>query len=501
MKEIHKKIVHLLLEKKILISQDILVELQQQAEEELMERYVQLQEKSSEEIEFFLKNNKTEENNAKEDKSKEEVLHLKEQPKSGTIAVVYNHQSKKVNKSIIDFVSYFTTRYKTLEKILRKRQELQGLTSIKRIIQKQEKEAVSLIGLVKDVVETKKRNLIITVEDHTGEIPVIINATKKELFEEAKTLVFDEVIGVVGVSAKNAIFADKILWPDIPLYNELKKAPAEEYAVFLSDVHVGSKQFLQQDFEKFIKWVRGELGSEKQQNMVKKLKYIFFVGDIVDGINIYPGQEHDLKIVNLQEQYTECARLLQMIPSHIQIIICPGNHDAMRLAEPQLPIYQEYAQALYDLPNVLMVSNPAMLTIGVTGTFPGLDVLLYHGYSFDYYIATVDEIRNNGGYDRADLVMKFMLKRRHLAPTHASCLYIPFPDDDPLIISKVPDIFATGHLHKVSVSHYRNVTLIGSSCWQGKTAFQEKMGHHPEPCRVPIVNLQTREVKILRFGE
>jgi DNA polymerase II small subunit len=173
----------------------------------------------------------------------------------------------------------------------------------------------------------------------------------------------------------------------------------------------------------------------------------------------------------------------------------------MRLAEPQLPIYEEYAQALYDLPNVLMVSNPAMLAIGVTETFPGLDVLLYHGYSFDYYIATVDEIRNNGGYDRADLVMKFMLRRRHLAPTHASCLYIPFPDHDPLIISKVPDIFATGHLHKVSVSNYRNVTLIGSSCWQGKTAFQEKMGHHPEPCRVPIINLQTREVKILRFGE
>jgi DNA polymerase II small subunit len=80
-------------------------------------------------------------------------------------------------------------------------------------------------------------------------------------------------------------------------------------------------------------------------------------------------------------------------------------------------------------------------------------------------------------------------------------LYVPYADHDPLIVSKIPDIFATGHLHKTSVSTYRNVTLICGSCWQGKTAFQEKVGHNPEPGRVPLVNLQTREMRILRFGE
>ena len=33
-----------------------------------------------------------------------------------------------------------------------------------------------------------------------------------------------------------------------------------------------------------------------------------------------------------------------------------------------------------------------------------------------------------------------------------------------------------------------------------QTSFQEKVGHHPEPSRVPIVNLKTREMKILKFG-
>jgi DNA polymerase II small subunit len=148
-----------------------------------------------------------------------------------------------------------------------------------------------------------------------------------------------------------------------------------------------------------------------------------------------------------------------------------------------------------------MVSNPALVNIHAIDGFEGYNVLLYHGYSFDYYVANVDSIRNNGGYDRADLIMKFLLKRRHLAPTHTSTLYMPYADKDPLVIDTIPDFFVTGHIHKAAVAKYKNITLISGSCWQSKTDFQEKVGHHPEPSRVPAVNLATREVKILRFGK
>jgi DNA polymerase II small subunit len=97
--------------------------------------------------------------------------------------------------------------------------------------------------------------------------------------------------------------------------------------------------------------------------------------------------------------------------------------------------------------------------------------------------------------------MKFLLQRRHLAPSHASTLYMPDPDKDSLIIEQVPDFFVTGHIHYSSVAHYRNVTTICGSCWQARTSFQEKMGHRPQPCRVPIVDLKTRNVKILKFGD
>ena len=122
-------------------------------------------------------------------------------------------------------------------------------------------------------------------------------------------------------------------------------------------------------------------------------------------------------------------------------------------------------------------------------------------YSFDFYVREVESIREFGGYDRADLLMKFLLQKRHLAPSYTSTLYVPDTTQDYLVIDKIPDFFISGHIHKSAAANYKNVTLISGSCWQSKTSFQEKVGHNPEPSRVPIVNLMTRQIKILKFGE
>jgi DNA polymerase II large subunit len=95
--------------------------------------------------------------------------------------------------------------------------------------------------------------------------------------------------------------------------------------------------------------------------------------------------------------------------------------------------------------------------------------------------------------------MKFLLQMRHLAPTHTSNLYTPDADIDPLVINKIPDFFITGHIHRVSVSNYKNITLINCSCWTDITEDQEKRGLQPQPARVPLVNLQTREIKVINF--
>lgn len=417
------------------------------------------------------------------------------------VKIIFSYDQAPKKREANDFIKYFNNRYNLIEKILKQRQELHNIISINRLLSKRDREQVSIICTVTDKRYTKNGNCILTVEDQTGSINALVNKNKPSLFKIAKDIVLDDIIGLVGVNGNNILFANNLLSPDIPMAKEVKKSEDDVYALFLSDIHIGSKNFLEEDFNRFLRWINCDLGSETQRQIASKVKYIFILGDLVDGCGVYPGQEKELEINDVKNQYKICGEFLSKIPREIKLIICPGNHDATRLAEPQLPIYRDFAEPLYNLPNAFMLSNPAVVNIHSSKNFPGFNVLIYHGYSFDFYFAEVESIRNKGGYDRADILMKFLLQKRHLAPSYASTLYVPDTKTDPLVIDKVPDFFVSGHIHKAAAANYKGVTLISGSCWQSKTAFQEKVGHNPEPSRVPIVNLQTRHIKILKFGK
>jgi len=106
-----------------------------------------------------------------------------------------------------------------------------------------------------------------------------------------------------------------------------------------------------------------------------------------------------------------------------------------------------------------------------------------------------------GGQKRSDLILEFYLKRRHLAPTHTSNMYIPDTEHDPMVIERVPDFLATGHIHRTSVNNYRGITIMNCSAWTGSTEDQIKRGLVPEPGRAILVNLRSRAVKIMNFYE
>ncbi|MBI5398262.1 metallophosphoesterase, partial [Candidatus Woesearchaeota archaeon] len=423
-------------------------------------------------------------------------------PRQPVVRVVYSYKGEPQKRTVQDFVGYFNSRYNLLRRILQDRKELGSPTSINRITQgnrTRESGECSIIGLILDKQETKNNNILLTVEDATGTIKVLAHKNNAEVHTAAKESVLDEVIGVVGTVKEDIIFAKTLLLPDVPITKELKKSPEEAYLVGVSCIHIGSKLFLKEEFEKFIRWLRGEHGTPAQRKIARKIRYLVLAGDLVDGVGIYPNQDKDLSIQDINEQYSTLAGYLKMIPSSIHIIISPGNHDAMRIAEPQPPLYKDFAKAMYEIPNATLVSNPAIVNVHATNNFPGFDCLIYHGFSFIYYSDAVENIRSAGGQQRADLIMKFLLRRRHLAPTHASTLYIPDPHKDNLVIDVVPDFFIGGHLHRCHASNYRNVTTMTCSCWIGTTEYQEKFGLKPQPCRVPIVNLATRQVKMFRF--
>ena len=256
------------------------------------------------------------------------------------------------------------------------------------------------------------------------------------------------------------------------------------YGVFLSDIHVGSKTFLNREFQDFLNWINGHSGDLE---VVSKIRYVVIAGDVVDGIGVYPGQEEELTELNLSKQYDEFAGLMAQIPKSIKIFVSPGNHDATRQALPQPPIFKRYAKALYEMDNVVLLGDPCLVRLH------GVNTLVYHGQSL------VDIVGSSPGitFDKPAEAMKVLLKARHLAPTHGPTR-VALEEDDKLVIKTVPNIFHCGHIHTVQTLKYKGTLLVNSGTWQDQTQFQKRMGIVPNPAVAVIVDLNSLKVRMMK---
>src|SRR3989344_2065714 len=341
-------------------------------------------------------------NNSNEDLSENDLVIKDKNSQQSNVIILKSYNSSPGKRSEADFVKYYNLRYEAIKNILINRPDLKNTMSINKIGYAKGK--ISVIGLVMDKITTKNENVILTVEDPTGYVKIIVSKNKFELFQVTKDIVFDEVIGVVGAYGNGFLFAENIYFPDVPINNNLKKSEDEAYVAFISDIHVGSQKFLKQEFQTFIDWLNGKYGDQRQKEIASKVKYILIIGDTVAGVGVYPNQDEELEIKDILDQYKELANYLKSIRDDIKMVMCPGNHDATRVAEPQPPPSKDYAKDLYQIDNLLLVTNPCII-------------------------------------------------------------------------------------------------IINCSCWESKTDFQEKTGNNPDPCKVPIINLKTREIKIMRFDK
>lgn len=395
-----------------------------------------------------------------------------------------------------DFVAHFKNRYASLRDILKNREELVNLSSIDKIGNNRD---FSIIGMVSSKRITKNKNLLLEVEDPTGRITALVNQSKLEIFEKAKGILLDDVIGLRCSGTKDILFVNNFFFADC-VVSEKKRFDEEAYALFISDIHIGSCNFLENNFSKFIDWLNGIGCSEEQKEKLSKIMYLFIVGDNVDGVGVYPSQEERLVIKDIKEQYKLLASYLEKIPKHINIIMCAGQHDAVRVPEPQPPIEKEFAESLTKLENLFLVSNPSTIEIGCNSKKKGLKILMYHGASLHEWISEIEELRITNAHRTPAKAVKHILKHRHLSPTHSATTYVPDERQDPMIIKEVPDIITMGEVHRTDVDMYNNILIICNSCWQSTTPYEEKVGNFPDPCKVPMLNLKTREIKILDFS-
>jgi DNA polymerase II small subunit len=407
--------------------------------------------------------------------------------------------------TVEDFLALFKDRFNRIKRIYMSRIDTQNAVSpqiakLRKDSAKQRKAMTregirtarrttqTVLGIVKSKSISQSRNVIIDLEDADESIICIIPATREglkgqQLSEKANSLLLDEITCISGFVDDDArMIADDVIFPDIPTAREVGRARRDVYAVFISDIHCGSKEFLEDEFDKFIGWMNGRDVDEEDKAIVKQIRYLFIAGDMVDGISVYPTQRYDLKIESIYDQYSLFASKLHKLPNYVKIFCIPGNHDANRQALPKPPIAEEFAQPLYNLGNrITMLGDPSQIIV------EGVNVLLTHGDSMDDLVTTIP----GASYTEPAKPMKELLKKRHLVPMYGGKTELAPLHRDWMVIDTPPDVVHFGHAHHNAVDNYRGVQIINSGTFQSQTDFMRKQGVVPTPGIVTFLNLRT----------
>jgi DNA polymerase II small subunit len=379
-----------------------------------------------------------------------------------------------------EFVTVFRDRYERLSSQLRGRVNHRPAETISDTSPGSD---VSMIGLVNDIRSTASGHWLVELEDTTGTFPTLV-MKDRELADTVEELLLDECIAVEGSLSDDSglIFADEIHFPDVPRTYRPSTADREVQAALISDVHVGSQEFVAEAWERFAEWLHSP--------EAERVEYLLIAGDMVEGVGVYPDQDEELDIVDIYEQYEAFSERLKSVPGDIEIVMIPGNHDAVRLAEPQ-PAFDEDLRDIMSAHDARITGNPSVVTV------EGVSVLMYHGVSLDELIAELPDDR--ASYEEPHKAMHQLLKKRHVAPQYGGKMRLAPEDHDYLVLDQVPDVFHTGHVHKIGWGKYHNVLAVNTGCWQAQTAFQKSVNIDPDVAHAPILDLDTLDMTVRKF--
>ena len=386
-----------------------------------------------------------------------------------------------------DYIKLFQSRYNKLLRILGMRSDGNRIRRIGNLKHEYNKKGMSIqendtvrsremgnvfvAGLLMSRKQTKKI-MEIVIDDMSGALSII--TTSDDLRKQISKLVLDQMVMVEINSRRKSnrnFMIKSITSPDIP-DRVPNKSQSDSYLVLISDLHVGSKYFMETEFMRFVSWLSSE------DEVAKKVKFLCIAGDIIDGIGIFPNQDKEVNEFDSKKQFLYAMSLLSQIPKYIEVFIIPGNHDMGRRALPQGSL-----SAFVDISpdNFHMLGNPSLIQLN------GVKLLMFHGQSLDDIIATIPGLSYTNPID----AMKILLKARHLSPLYGHRTPIAPEEEDMLVISDVPDIFHVGHVHIIGVERYRNTLLVNSGAWQSQTKYQQTMGIIPTPGIAVFVDLLT----------
>ena len=407
----------------------------------------------------------------------ETYLGIKEDPSLQNEVRVLSDPTDKITtgEGVKGYNALFSSRFNKLKRIVSERPESRLLKSIASMKTAKSEDDVYVCGLV--TIRSSERNVTkLVLEDPSGTFEgVVFDA---DLQKTAGALLIDQFVMAKVSMGKNSGFIVKdIIMPDLP-EQAINKSDTEAYAVFLSDLHIGSKYFMEEELTEFVTWL------SSPDPVARKIRFVLMAGDVVDGVGIYPNQDKELVCQTVEEQLEKLEGIIDKIPKNVKVVIMPGNHDPGRRALPQPAIPEKYNAGLWNRENVTMVGNPAVVSLN------GVKVMMFHGQSIDDIVKTTPGL----SYDKPTNVMRHLLRARHLSPIYGSQTPIAPEMQDLLVIEDVPDIFHVGHVHRAQLDMYKGILLVNSGSWQKQTPFQASVGMVPNPGIAILVNLKTFQV-------
>ncbi|MCF2139129.1 MAG: hypothetical protein K9W44_03655 [Candidatus Lokiarchaeota archaeon] len=388
---------------------------------------------------------------------------------------------------IAEFLSVQRDKFEKLSQILQRRPESSGLLPINMINRLENSTEVKFIGMVIDKRQTSSRNYLIEMEDTTGHCMTLVQQKHSEVYQLVDYLLPDHVVIIDGYLSVNEktnsriILVNDIIFPDSPNSHKVQ-FPEEDIAMCLiSDTHFGSVEWLEKIWFRFVDYLNCRVGNDRQRTQAGKIKYLCIAGDIVDGIGVYPNQEKHLLIKDIYKQYEACAEYLAEIPEYIEIILTPGDHDAVRKAVPAPALSKDFAKPLYDR-GYKLLGNPAMVSLH------GIKTQLFHGTSLIDLNMAIPGMTNEDPYK----TMKEYIRARDLVPTYGKKTEIAPVEKNWFVLDELPDILHTGHLHKNGFGKYHGILLVNSGCFQDQTEFMDSLGIIPDYGKPTVINMKNK---------
>jgi len=210
------------------------------------------------------------------------------------LAVVSDPTGHTTTAAGVDgYGALFRSRYDKLLRIVSERPEARQLKPISGAAnQAKEGGEVSVGGLVQ-YKEAERGRAKLGIEDPSGVLSA--PAYGGDLQEAVGGLLQDQfVMAKLGYGPSGMLVKD-IIQPDIPARTP-RRSGSEAYAILISDLHVGSKYFMENEFREFVSWL------SKPDTVARRTRFLLICGDVVDGVGIYKDQDRELVLQTVEEQ-------------------------------------------------------------------------------------------------------------------------------------------------------------------------------------------------------